>query len=161
MEDTVSPSDTPDAFSLQRTARIRASIDLDPPAEGAILAANDLDEARWSEIVERWDQTIEEDARQGRADRLRDFDVAYVARVEEERGPVELDELTRILVASERRNERAVLAELGVPAAAVIRLERLWLARTAADRDLSRSFRASLREARAASGSPEAQSTPR
>jgi hypothetical protein len=138
------------AFPLDRSARIAASIDLEPAAAQSILDANQLDGDGWRALWAHWQEELGADASRGTLTRLRASDAAYVARLEEERGPITPDEYAGLIVAAERGTLPTVLAGLGIPAAAHLRIERVWLGKTVADTELARAVKSALRAARAA-----------
>jgi len=147
------PQPTPrdwSAFPLDRSARIAASIDLEPAAAPSILDANQLDDDGWKALCAHWRDELVADAGRGNVTRLRASDAAYLARLEEERGAITADEYARLIAATERGTLPTALAELGIPAAAHIRIERVWLGKTMADAELGRAVKSALSAARSA-----------
>jgi hypothetical protein len=85
-----------------------------------------------SDLVGRhWSGAIDEETKRGRVDLLRVYDAAYVKKLEEERGPFAVSDYATLSVAAELWTLDKVLAEMRVPREAVIRIERVWLGRTA------------------------------
>jgi hypothetical protein len=146
--DTRPVDDLLPGFPLARCARIAASIDLDPDMEADILRASDLDPDRWEALDEHWQEVILEDLRSSRMESRASYDDHYVARLEEERGPLGAADYAAIVVASERGSIEAKLAELGIPDAAMLAIERVWLRRTSRDESLARAVKDAIDEAR-------------
>ena len=92
---------------------------------------------------------IDEETKRGRVDLLRVYDAAYVKKLEEERGPFTVSDHATLSVAAERWTLDEVLAEMRVPREAVIRIERVWLGRTANDAGLAREVRRAVTATRA------------
>lgn len=139
-----------DEYPIERCAAITASIARRRAETAQILDEAQLDAARWAGLTQRWNEAIKEETGRGRTALLNAFDAAYVARLEEERGPVQVEEYARLLVAAERGNVGEVLAELTLPRGAMMRIERVWLARIAEDEGLDKSVRFAVKMAREA-----------
>lgn len=137
------------AFPLERSARIAASIDVDPEAAPSILDAIELDRDGWRALCGHWQSELSADAGRGSVERLRVFDAVYVARLEEERGAITPEEYARIIVATERGTLPTALEELGIPAAAQVRVERQWIGRMTANAELTRAVKRAIRDERA------------
>ena len=116
-------------FPIERWARIRASIDLSPGSEAAVLEASHLTSDEWESLDERWLAHQDEALARGDTSSLHTADDAYLARVEEERGTVTADEYAALIAAAERGTAEQVLAELGIPSEAVVVVERVWCRR--------------------------------
>ncbi len=84
-------------------------------------------------LLQQHDQAIRDETARGKTDLLRAWDAAYVAQLEVERGPIEVAEYARLVVASEQGRIKDVLAELSLPLAAKVRIERIWLRKTLED----------------------------
>lgn len=132
------------AFTVERWARIVASLDAAPDAEADILAANDLDAAGWEQIDAHWVDAQQRRLEGGDATLLDAGDDAYVARLEEERGPITAEDHARLVAALERGAIEAALVALEIPEAAVPTLERVWTRRCAADAALADAERREL-----------------
>ncbi len=108
------------------------------------MTSNELTAAQWAELEGRWAETIRADIQRGRTDTLASYDEAYVAQLETERGPITVEEFARLSVASERGIEVFTLSELGLPRPSLPRIQRVWLRRTAADKQLAKRVREAI-----------------
>jgi hypothetical protein len=135
---------TETTFTLERVARIEASLELDPDQRADILAANELDEDGWERVEATQDAAIRAALDRDDPSLLARYDAAYVARIEDERGTITVEEYASILAASRRGRAPERLAELGIPEAAELRLMRVFEARLVADEAAARSVRDAL-----------------
>lgn len=135
------------AYPLERCAVIAASIARRPGERAAILKTHDLTPSRYSALDEHWMETIRRETERGRSKLLRAHDRAYVGQIEAERGPIEIAEYARIVVAARRSQEGAALSDLGVPRAALPALRRVWLRKLADDPALAASARREIEAA--------------
>ncbi|MDC3962778.1 DUF2169 family type VI secretion system accessory protein [Polyangium jinanense] len=138
-----------DDYPIERCAKITASIARRRDERAEILEAEELDLARYTDLERHWAEAIRAESERGKTRLLRAFDAAYVARLEEERGPITPAEYARLVVASERGHAERTLAELGLPRASMLRIEREMLARTAADPALGERIRHAIGAERA------------
>ncbi|MRG96644.1 DUF2169 family type VI secretion system accessory protein [Polyangium spumosum] len=138
-----------DDYPIERCAKITASIARRREARAEILEAEELDLARWTDLEKHWADAIRAESERGKTRLLKAFDAAYVARLEEERGPITPAEYARLVVASERGHADRTLAELGLPRASMLRIEREMLARTGADPALAERTRHAIEAERA------------
>ena len=76
------------------------------------------------------------------------YDAAYVDQLEKERGPIEVPEWARIVVAGERGTTNEVLEDLSLPLSGLARIERVWLKRLAADMALGKAVNRAVKAAR-------------
>lgn len=143
-----SPAPAPDPWSIERCAQIAASCALRPADTAAILLAQGLSEEAWDAFEHHWSQALREDAAQGETTRLAAYDRAYVARIEEERGPITPEAHARLALAHERDRGALTraLRELGLPWGATPRILRVFAERMAADPKLAERIRAALLE---------------
>jgi hypothetical protein len=132
--------------SIEHCAVIAASLARRPADQAAILAENHLSEDDWDALEHRWTQVLRKEAQQGGAERLAAYDQAFVARLEEERGPITPEEYARLALAHERSRDAHVqaLRDLGLPWGATPRIQRVYTERMAADPALSSRVRAAL-----------------
>jgi hypothetical protein len=141
------PPPPADPFSVERCAAIAASY-ARTRDQVALLAENGLTEDEWDALEQRWAQALRLDAEQDRTDRLATYDRAYVARLEEERGPITPEAYARLALAHER--DRAALTralrDLELPWGATPRILRVFSERMAADPALAERVRAALAE---------------
>jgi hypothetical protein len=135
-------------MSIEACAALAASIARRPDERARILEDEEVSAADFAREDQRWSKALKEEAGRGQRALAQAYDAAYVGRLEKERGPIEVREYARLVVAGERRNAAPVLAELGLPREAVMRIERVWLAKTMRDPALGKSVRQAVREAR-------------
>ena len=133
-----------DRFPLAACARIAASIARRKPEAAAILAEHELAADVWTLLEQHWAAAVSEESQRGKSALLRAYDEAYVARLEEERGAITPREYARLIVAVERGRADVVLAELSLPRGAILRIQRVWLNRIAADAAFNKSVRAAM-----------------
>jgi hypothetical protein len=137
-------AEPPDEWPVARCAAIAASIARARAETPRILEENELTPAAWAALTRRYSDAIREEAMRGRDALLRAYDRAYVAQIERERGPIQVEEYARLAVAAERGAEGPVLAELGLPHAALIRIERVWIERMSSDPELRQRAREAI-----------------
>ena len=139
----------PGAFTIDHCARIAASLACRPASRAEVLRAVGLDEATWARLDEHWSRALADESERQKNALLKQHDAAYVAQIEEERGPISIEEYAHLLVASERHGPGAVLASLRIPADANMRIRRVWIARIARDMDFGARVRSALSAERA------------
>jgi hypothetical protein len=122
-----------DAYPLERCARIDASIGRRGGEEREILEAQGLTAALWAKLDAHWKGAIDGETARGKTRLQKAYDAAYVAQLEEERGPITVEEHARVVVAAERGEAAEALRALELPEGALMRIRRVWIARTAAD----------------------------
>ncbi|MEZ4300828.1 MAG: hypothetical protein R3B70_38195 [Polyangiaceae bacterium] len=98
----------------------------------------------WDGLKAHWAAEIKKETGRGKTGQLRTYDEAYVAQLEEERGAIAVEEYARIVVASERGTAPQTLAELGLPDASVLRIQRVWMAKMGKDPELRRLVRSAV-----------------
>ena len=129
-EAAAEPAEPPlELIPVEQCGAIAASLARRPDDAAKILEENKLKEKRWKAIDAYWAEQIRDETGHGKARLLRAYDTAYVARLEEERGPIEVDEYARLVVAAERGQAGPVLRELSLPTGAMVRIERVFLRR--------------------------------
>lgn len=142
------PEPEPVELGIEECAAIRAALDRRAAAEREILEEHELSAAEWARQERRWEDAIDAELDRGETALLAQFDAAYVAEIEWERGPIQVEEYARLLVAAERSTTPRVLADLSLPEEAELRVERVWLAAMRADPSLSEKVRAASEKAR-------------
>lgn len=120
-----------DAFPLERCARLDAALALDPAAEPNILEQHHLDLATWRALRQHWQGALRAAIRGGDLAPLRAYDDAFVGELERVRGTVTPEQHASLTRANERGARVEGLAALGLPAAAILPLERVLLRRRA------------------------------
>ncbi len=133
-----------DRFPIVACARIAASVARRKPDTSAILAEHELAPDVWSALEKHWSAAVSAESQRGKTALLRAHDEAYVARLEEERGTITPKEYARLMVAVERGRADVVLAELSLPRGAILRIQRVWLNRIAADAAFNKTVRAAM-----------------
>jgi hypothetical protein len=135
-------------LTIERCAAIAASIAGRRRSEQTILEENDLVGADFMAVEKRWAEAMEAEAARGRRALLDAYDDAYVAQLEEERGPIAPAEYARLAVAAERGTAAATLASLSLPRDSRMRIERVWLRRIVKDAKLAKQVRRAISAAR-------------
>jgi hypothetical protein len=139
-----------DRYPIERCAAVAASIARRRDEAPAILDAQGLTPALWESLDRHWADEIRKETGRGRTELLAKHDAAYVAQLEEERGPIGVETYARLVVALERNAAPAELAALDLPRGALLRVQRLWLRHIAGDADLAKAVRAAVEVAREA-----------
>jgi hypothetical protein len=147
-EEPAAPPPPLAVFPLERCAAIAASIARRMEEKARILERHDLAGSTWNALEAHWQAAIRQETARGKQALLRSYDEAYVGQLEQERGPITVGEYAKLSAASERGTEHEVLAELDLPPAALLRLQRIWLKRTALTPALAQALRAALAAAR-------------
>lgn len=133
-----------ETLPLERVARIAASLDLDPDLREDILAANDLTPASWEANAAAVEAAVRRELAAGNTALFVAHDRAYLARIEEERGPISPEQYAVLMRAQARGASAAALRALDLPAASELPVVRVLEARLAADPEA----RAAARRAR-------------
>ena len=134
------------AFTIERVAKIAASLEIDHDRRADVLAANDLDEERWEELESAQDDALRDARARGDASKLERYDRAYLERIEEERGPISIEEYASVVRASRTGGSAARLEELEIPESAELPLMRIFEARLAEDEVAAHTLREALGE---------------
>ena len=153
-EDTASAEDTTDdnELTLERVAAITAALDSNPDEKPAILHQFDTQEGALRTASEHVHEAQMAALHRGDRSLLDHYDSAYVAQLEQQRGVITVDDYARLEVAIERDNLATALTELQLPAAAVLRIKRVWMRRLVNDMLLGKRVRESLKSARTGNG---------
>jgi hypothetical protein len=130
-----------DEFPLSRRATILAALALRPNEAAEIFAAHRIDATTFAAIDHHFREAIFAALDRGDPSLLRAHDAAFVAEIERERGPITADRYAALQRASARGKRRDVLDALGLPAGAVLPIERVMLRRMAADSALGARVR--------------------
>lgn len=142
------PDPEPGTFPIERCASITAEIDLNRGKSAPILDAHRLSLPGWKAIEKHWARSIRQETNRGKTALLGAFDAAYVAMLEERRGPITMAELARILIGVEQQRSDEVLDALKLPHAALMRIQRVGMKRVAADKALAAEMRRAMEAAR-------------
>ena len=133
-----------DRFPIAACARLAASIARRRKKTAAILGEQELSVEGFTALEKHWAEAMSEESLRGKTSLLRAYDDAYVARLEDERGAITPREYARLVIAVERGGADAVLTELDLPRGAILRIQRVWLNRFAADAAFNKSVRAAM-----------------
>jgi hypothetical protein len=134
-------------YPLERCAAIAASIERTTGKMERILKDEGLEGKVWEALHAHWLDAVEADVDRGRKKMLSAYDAAYVERLEKERGPITAAEYASLLLAAERRGADAELRKLDLPEGSMMRIRRVWLARTAKNAAVAAEVRAAMRAA--------------
>ena len=134
-------------YPLERCARIAASIARSREKKDEILEGHKLDDARWEPLRTHWLAEIKRETERGKTEKLRAYDAAFVAQLEDERGPIAVEEYARIVISAERGTTTTTLQELGLPEAATLRIQRVWMNKMGKDPELRRLARSAVEAA--------------
>lgn len=145
IEEPKAPGLPLDKYPVESCAAIAARIAQRPEDEGAILEAEKLSKETWEAVHAHWLDAIREEATRGKRKMLSAYDIAYVAALEADRGPITPTEYARILIAAERGQGEQMLTKLRLPEGVMIRLRRVWLERTVKDPKVGEEVRAAMR----------------
>ncbi|WP_437626170.1 DUF2169 domain-containing protein [Sorangium sp. So ce1151] len=138
----------PEDFPLERCAALTASIASHKADKRLILEREELTEQEWSAIETHWANAVTEDTKRGRRALLDRFDHAYLEQLEKERGVFKVEEYARLTVARELGTLNEVLKELQLPRGAVMRVERVWMTKLAADTSKADEVQSAIDRAR-------------
>lgn len=123
-------------LTLEQAATIAAELAEGKKDRRQVLEAYGLRERSWRKNEKRWSEAIAAQSARGTHALQAAYDAAYVAKVEAFRGPIQLEEYARIVVALERSQAVEVLCELKIHRAALMPIVRLWTRKVAKDMKL-------------------------
>lgn len=135
-------------LSITEHATIAAEFAEGKKSRADILRAHELSADDWKTNDERWKKALDDEERRGKRKLRETHDGAYVTRVEEFRGKITIEEVSRILVGFERRNAREILDELRIQRAALMPIVRVWVKQIATDSRASSKAATLMRDAR-------------
>jgi hypothetical protein len=133
---------------IEQCAAIAASIARRKPDTALILKEHKVTPSDWAAVERYWSDAIRKETDRGKTALLAAYDAAYVAQLERERGPITVEEYARLVVAAERGGIGDALAELKLPRGAMLKIERVWLAKVAEDSALAGAVRRAIEAAR-------------
>ncbi|MBK8256695.1 MAG: hypothetical protein IPK82_28995 [Polyangiaceae bacterium] len=133
-----------DKFPIDKCARIAASIARTREKESSILQAHELRQDVWERLKTHYAAEIKKETERGKTAQLRAYDAAYVAQLEEERGPIAVEEYARLVVAAERGTAPETLSALSLPDGAMLRIQRVWMIKMGQDPELRRLVRSAV-----------------
>jgi hypothetical protein len=114
-------------LTLEQVAAIAAELAEGKQDRAKVLDAHGLRERIWRKNERRWIDAIDAEAARGTHTFRAAYDAAYVAKVEELRGPITLEEYARVAVGLERGQPNDVLDALRIHRPALMPIIRLWL----------------------------------
>ncbi|MCC6558863.1 MAG: DUF2169 domain-containing protein [Polyangiaceae bacterium] len=135
-------------YPIERCAAIAARLAHGKEERASILEAERLSPDRWTRLHRHWLDHVRAAEERGQMGPSALYDDAYVAALEAARGPMTPDEYARLLVATERGRRDEALAALDLPKSAFLRVQRVWLRRTATDAELGKAARQAIDAAR-------------
>lgn len=135
------------ASSIERCAAVAARIASPGADRAALLGAEGLTPETWEKEHVRWLGEIHDELDRGGKELLAAYDSAYLAAIEDLRGPIAAGEYARLALAADRGEAAPVLAELGLPEGSMTRIRRVWRARMARDPRVDAEVRAALQAA--------------
>lgn len=139
----------PEDFALERCAALTATIARRKPDKAKILEEQELSAAQWAAIEKHWDDAIQVECKRGKKTLLDRFDAAYVEQLERERGPIEVGDYAKLMVATERGALDEALGDVGLPRGALMRIERAWMKRMMKDAALGQRVEEEIDKIRA------------
>lgn len=137
-------------LTLEQVAAIAAELAEGKQDRAKVLDAHGLRERIWRKNERRWLDAIDVEAARGTHTLRAAYDAAYVAKIEELRGPITVEEYARIAVGLERGQPNDVLDALRIHRLALMPLIRLWTRKVAKDMKLGDAATSALRVARRA-----------
>ncbi len=137
-------------LTLEQVALIAAELAEGKKDRRQVFEAHRLRERSWRKNEKHWSESIATQSARGTHALQAAYDAAYVARVEAFRGPIQLEEYARIVVALERGQAFEVLAELKIHRAALMPIVRLRTQKVAKDMKLGDAANGVLRALRRA-----------
>jgi len=139
-----------DKYPIERCAAIAARIVHRRVNTPNILEEHELTPDTWAALEKHWTSALRVESERGKTALLSAYDSAYVAALEDARGPILVDEYAKIVVGAERGKAAEALAALDLPRGAGIRIERVWLKKTGDDTALAAEARRAVDAAREA-----------
>jgi hypothetical protein len=118
---------------LELCATLAARIDRCPGERARIIEEMGLSQKTFTAAEQAWAIAIRAETEQGGSELRTAYERAYLCQIELERGGIEVEEYVRLMVAVEHGDADAILAELGLPREALVRIERVYQERMAAD----------------------------
>ncbi|WP_437927352.1 DUF2169 domain-containing protein [Sorangium sp. So ce291] len=135
------------AYPIERCAAIAAKLAQRPADCDTLLEAEELTPRTWQWLHEQRLDEIQAEVARRKKKLLSAYDVAYVAALEKERGPITAGEYAQLVIAAEQGQGQAALAELGLPDESMMRIRRVWLERLVKDKKAAAEVRAAMRKA--------------
>jgi hypothetical protein len=139
----------PDDVTVEQYAQICAELAERPTERATILDAHGFPEALWLAVDGQWRAAIAKEVEGGQNEILTRYDAAFIGAQEQFRDPIGVAEYARILIGVERGEVAVVLGQLKLRLSDLMRLQRVWTKRLAADADLASELSAALAAARA------------
>lgn len=146
-EDAAGAAPAGERFTLEVCAAISASLARKKRERDAILEEHRMTASEWSSLEADTAAALKAETAAGRRELLARYDDAYVARLELERGVIDVRQFVELSLAQERGTISDVLDALELPRGAMPRVSRVWLRKMSADRQLARQVREAMRDA--------------
>lgn len=125
-------------------AGICASLARRPEDASSVLFAHGIDRVTFRTALRAELERIRNEVKHGGSTLQRAFDHAYVGKLEEERGTIDVSDYVKLVRAERAGNVEATLLDLGLPAEAWLRIQRVWLVRLVRDAVLAEKVRRAL-----------------
>lgn len=139
--DTAPPVEPPkperSELGFEESARLRGELSIKGADKAAVLAKYNVSDAVFAKSEREHLTALDENARAGKSDLLERYDDAYLDAQDAARGPVDELAYAKIQFARERGQLPQVLDELHVQRNDLMRLDRVWRRRLAADKELA------------------------
>ncbi len=142
------PKTDPATFPIEKCAAINAEIAMKRAPMAEVLKKHQVEGDEWTVVDRHWLASITKETERGKTTLLGTYDTAYVGALERIRGPITTEEYAKVVVGVERGDVAAVLATLGLPRTALMRIERVWTKRLAEDGKLAQQVGAAVDTAR-------------
>lgn len=126
-----------EAFPLERCAQIAASLDARPGEDISVFEAEGLDPDTYKRLSDHWQSLVDKELLRRKNTLLRTQDIAYLSRLEQERGPIAASDYAKLAVAADTNDLAPALKRLSIPEAAWPRIRRVWIAQMAKDPKLA------------------------
>lgn len=135
--DGKSASDFLITMPVERYAAIAAELAVRAEERALVLSEQGFTEDVWAAIEDGWSDRIAHAMEEGNSRFLETFDVAYIAALERFGRKVGVKEYAMILVGIERGEVGNVLLSLKLGLSDLVRVQRVWTKRMAADAELA------------------------
>jgi hypothetical protein len=139
----------PEDFAIERCATMTVRLARHKLQRVQILEAEKLSAEQWTAIEKYWMDAIRMENKSGKNMLLERFDVSYIAQIEKERGPIDVQQYAKLMVAAERGTIDDLLKDWGLPGGILLRLERVWMKRLATHPPLGEEVQEAINKTRA------------
>ncbi|MBK8254737.1 MAG: DUF2169 domain-containing protein [Polyangiaceae bacterium] len=120
-------------FSIEKCAQIAAQIDHTPSKKSTYLEEVSLTLTTWARLSDHYRELVSKELARNKSTHLKKEDAAYVAWVEQNRGPISAQEYAHLCITADLTDPAAELQKLHIAAQAWPRIKRVWTAKMAKD----------------------------